>query len=529
MIKIVIADDEERICKLICALIDLEALDAEIAGIGHNGMEALELVKLHEPQILITDIRMPGKSGLELIEEVKSMNPELEIVIISGYAHFDYAKNAMKLGVGDYLLKPINKQELNNTLKKLKGKILERTTEKESTQKLLWKSQKDVIRLQKILVEHLVELKEKDLSFEKLQNEYGLLVQPGLFQIFWLKADEYENEFSKAGLKIVMDKAEDLVESMLRPRCLELLTGQKEASCVGVMNYEPKKQEEIRRVLKDCLNQLMSRREIFGSVHFSMAVGTPVKEPEKIPESVKETCMILNERLVKGSGRLLERIQEPSSLNEQNFLEKYLRKIKHAIETMDEEEADRIVKELQAGVMTVKNVHGYEILDLIYACGNLFLSQIELTDRAEKERNFREKCSQCSCAEGLFEQLGMVQKQLIRQIKEQHESEEQRPIRLAKQYIQKHYHEQITLEEVSSVVGLSSAYFSVQFKKAEGEGFAKYLINVRMEQAKILLRESNDSVSEICRKVGYNDQKHFTHTFEKAAGVKPAVYRKLYG
>ena len=102
-------------------------------------------------------------------------------------------------------------------------------------------------------------------------------------------------------------------------------------------------------------------------------------------------------------------------------------------------------------------------------------------------------------------------------------------IRKAKQYIQEHYSEPITQEEVSSAVGLSPAYFSVLFKKTEGEGFARYLINVRMEQAKILLRESNSPVSEICRLVGYNDVKHFTHTFEKAAGVKPAVYRKLYG
>ena len=111
----------------------------------------------------------------------------------------------------------------------------------------------------------------------------------------------------------------------------------------------------------------------------------------------------------------------------------------------------------------------------------------------------------------------------------QQESESVRPIRKAKQYIQEHYSEPITQEEVSSAVGLSPAYFSVLFKKTEGEGFARYLINVRMEQAKILLRESNSPVSEICRLVGYNDVKHFTHTFEKAAGVKPAVYRKLYG
>ena len=93
----------------------------------------------------------------------------------------------------------------------------------------------------------------------------------------------------------------------------------------------------------------------------------------------------------------------------------------------------------------------------------------------------------------------------------------------------KSFQEPITQEEVSSAVGLSAAYFSALFKKVEGEGFAKYLINVRMEQAKVLLRETNTPVSKICQQVGYNDLKHFTHTFEKATGVKPSVYRKMYG
>ena len=110
-----------------------------------------------------------------------------------------------------------------------------------------------------------------------------------------------------------------------------------------------------------------------------------------------------------------------------------------------------------------------------------------------------------------------------------HEADTVRPIRMAKQYIQNHYSEPITQEEVSGAVGLSAAYFSVLFKKVEGEGFAKYLIGVRMEQAKILLRETNIPVSKICQQVGYNDLKHFTHTFEKTTGVKPTVYRKMYG
>ena len=131
--------------------------------------------------------------------------------------------------------------------------------------------------------------------------------------------------------------------------------------------------------------------------------------------------------------------------------------------------------------------------------------------------------------EKLFATLREFQKKYIREIEEKRENDRVRPIRKAKEYIQNHYGEPMTLEEVSGEVGLSPTYFSVLFKKTEGEGFARYLINVRMEQAKILLRETNLPVVEICKKVGYNDLKHFTQTFEKATEVKPSTYRKLYG
>ena len=123
----------------------------------------------------------------------------------------------------------------------------------------------------------------------------------------------------------------------------------------------------------------------------------------------------------------------------------------------------------------------------------------------------------------------MFQREHIEKIVESRENERVRPVRKAKEYIQNHYGEPLTLEEVSEEVGLSPNYFSVLFKKTQSEGFARYLINVRIEQAKLLLRETNYPIVEICRKVGYNDLKHFTQTFEKITDVKPSTYRKLYG
>ena len=126
MIKVIIADDEKRICTLITKLIDWDNLDMTLVGTANNGIETLELIKKEKPEIVITDIRMPGYDGLDMIERAKKINKDLEFIIISGYSHFEYAKKAISYGVKDYLLKPINKEELFTTLLRVKEDILKK-------------------------------------------------------------------------------------------------------------------------------------------------------------------------------------------------------------------------------------------------------------------------------------------------------------------------------------------------------------------------------------------------------------------
>ncbi|MCI8465122.1 MAG: response regulator [Lachnospiraceae bacterium] len=529
MLRVMIADDEERICKLITALVDWKALDMEILGIAHNGPEAIELAEKLRPDILITDIRMPGCSGLDLIEQIKKSKPELEIVIISGYAHFEYAQTAIKFGVGDYLLKPINKEELNTTLRKFQERIFARQALLESGGRLFQKSEHDLKRLREGLINQLLSRKGERLSLATLREEYYLQVEPGIFQGVWLKLDSRPGTLTEAGLSALMKKIESILEGGLRPKCTEMVFGIIGASYVGFLNYRDRKKEELRRSLKDCLNQLKFQQALYGPVQISLAVGQSSANPADLETSVYEASVMIKERLVRGSGRILERMPEPSALHEQRLLDRYLRRITHAVEVMSLEEADTIVSDLSDAVKAVRDVRGYEVLDLIHSCASLFLSRMEVACRTELLQRFDEQCDWCGSMEELFELLGELLRTHIGALREKHENDTDRPIRQAKEYIRKHFQESITLEEVSGHVGLNPAYFSVLFKKTEGEGFAKYLIHLRMERAKQLLRESNDPVALICRKVGYNDVKHFTRTFEKDTGVKPATYRKLYG
>lgn len=192
-LKVVIVDDEERICQLIQALINWEEMGLQVEGMAHNGIDACEVVRKVRPDILITDIRMPGCSGLELIEKVKKTCPELEIIVISGYAHFEYAQQAIKFGVGHYLLKPINRAELTETLEKLKQRIRERRESERDKEVLIQKAQKNESHMRSEFVLALFDGNvEKDMGNvlpEILEETYHIYLKPGILQAFCLKMD----------------------------------------------------------------------------------------------------------------------------------------------------------------------------------------------------------------------------------------------------------------------------------------------------------------------------------------------------
>lgn len=525
ILKVVIADDEVRICQLIQALIDWDSLGMAVVGIAHNGEEACQMVKDTQPDILITDIRMPGCSGLELVKTVKELDSSLEVIIISGYAHFEYAQQAINYGVGYYLLKPVNKGELTETLQKLKKRIKDRLESEQDHRELLDKAMRDNDHLRANLIDRLLDQPDMPISQESLMSIYHLRLKPGLYQAFCVKAD-YKSD---SHADVLMEKVQEALEHNLKSENRELVLLVREDYCYGILNYSEKEKESVRRSMKNSLTQMDIQKNMFRNISFSLAAGPVCKDASSLGASMQETRKLIQERLVKGEGRLLERMGEPSGLPESELLKKYLREITHAVEISSIQNGEEAVQELQEAVNRVPAVRGCEILELVYGAADIFAASIQIPERTATIEDFHRQCDKCGKAEEVFTCLGDFQRKYLEEQVKRYENDTIRPVRRAKEYIQTHFSEPLTLEEVSEMVGLSTAYFSALFKKTEGEGFAKYLINVRMEQAKLLLRESNLPVTEICRKVGYNDPKHFTHTFEKAAGVKPSTYRKLYG
>lgn len=529
MLKVVIADDEIRICKLIQALINWEALSMEIVGVANNGPEAITLIKKELPDILITDIRMPGCDGLALIEKVKEERSDCEIIIVSGYAHFEYAQSAIKYGVGDYLLKPINQMELHNTLIKLKKRINERQDFRDSIDKLVQKSENRKYRLQMGLMEQLLQNKAEKLTMEILHQDYNLEVKEGWFQAFITKIDGSPKDLSDSVVEAILERTQSILQSRMQSKCHVSLFYKKSLYLLGIVNYELDKAEAIKKAIKASVSQLEVEKGLYGNLEFTVAIGSKEKDACNLNQSVGDALLILKERLLEDSGRILEKRNKGYVGMDENLLKKYSKDIAHAIEILSPEEAEQVTNEMEKTIKENNLLSGQEIWELILRCGKIFLCQIKVKEREMEEKEFECLCDYYGNVSGLIGVLRSLQRRRLEELIEERDDEVTRPIRIAKQYIQKHYREPITMEIVCAYVGLSANYFSVLFKKTEGEGFAKYLIHLRMEEAKRLLRESHDSVANICNQVGYSDLKHFVRTFEKITGVKPAVYRKLYG
>ena len=529
MLKVVIADDEARVCNLIRMLIDWDELDMTLCGTAGNGIEALELVRAQQPDILITDIRMPGCHGLELIERAKQEIPQLEIVIISGYAHFEYAQSAIRFGVGDYLLKPINKQELMSTLRKIAQRCRARETLGSEVEQLRRSSREDQQQLHVRLVQDLLSGTAGSLTQARLREEYRLNAQPGLWRFALLGMDYDPERMSAASVTMIEEKAEKLFRTELGSACWAVLSHFSGGQGALLLGFAPEREKEVRRSLRLALGQLEAQQAMFGGMEFSMGLSRPQTMPDALPAAAQEARLLLMERLTEGTGRLLETLPPPSALAQGRSLADYRQAVDAHLSQMTQEGLAAANDQLEREAMAVAHARGAELFALVQEAGRAFLSRAEVTGREEKAAAFGARLAHAGSAAKLFAALREMTQAELAALLEQQRAGETRPIRQARAYVQQHYSEPITLESVCEAVGFSPSYFSALFKRETGENFVRYLTRVRIDRAKELLQQTNLSVSEVCARVGYNDLKHFTQTFKKETSLSPAQYRKLYG
>lgn len=538
MIRVVVADDENKVCQLICQLIDWEGLGMSLVGTASNGVEALDLIEKKRPDLVLTDIRMPGYDGMELLRRAREIEPNLEFIIISGYSHFEYAQTAIRYGVSDYILKPINKELLNATLQKVRQRYLKNQDQAEFERITKEQQAADQARLRETF---WPDLRSGEVAGdrEEINQTYYFHFGEGTYQIFLIQADMKREAAPAESLvenvmEFLYEKAQRLMDKMLRPLCIDCeIFCKAENSVGGVLNYPSHRRQEVSGTLEAFINRLCVELHAFNHMRFRLSVSEASEDIESLPDCLGQAELAMGQRLFLPKTVYLTEVPKLSDFDEDIFYKPFSAAVRRSFDMQDFNEIEEAVKELAENVGK-ENLKGCQILGLVKNCYRLFLlssvfqKEYHFTDRDALQASFDRNVVLCSELVQVYDFLMETCKKNLEDACSWLNREKMRPISQAKQYIREHYAEPLSLEDVSSQVGFSGSYFSTLFRKETGKTFLEYLMEVRIEEAKTLLRESRMTIENVCREVGYNDYKRFSKLFKKATGISPKEYRNLY-
>ncbi len=532
MIRVIVADDEEKVCQLICHLIDWESLEMELVGTASNGIEALRLIQEKQPDLILSDIRMPGCSGLELMKQAREYDPDLEFIIISGYSSFEYAQTAIQYGVQDYILKPVNQQLLNATLQKVRKRYLKKHSDGSDS---LEGAQADLLKM----IWFDLENGSVPSTLEEVNKKYYAHFQPGVFQVFCIQ--ESFKDFQTIGIPyaqsvfdLLLPLAENSLGELIRPLCHEFSMVARGRQIFGILNYTPQNREQLQAALTRVIKELRMEIHAFERIELLLSVGKEFTSISQLGECRQQAQYAMGQRLLLEKVPVfLSEIPELENTDNEALFHLFSAAVQEGITLQSEDQICFAIQSLEKKVLQ-SGISGHEILHIVKTAYHLFLlsglfqNELRFSPAGERESCFNEQADLCGRVEDLFR---LLEANCLRDLQEAGKwmkREKVRPINEARQYITEHYAEPLNLDGVCSQVGLSPNYFSTLFRKETGRTFLEYLLEVRINAAKELLRGTKQTTEAVCESVGIHDYKRFSKAFKKATGVSPKEYRNLY-
>lgn len=536
MIKVLIADDELRICELIFRLIDWESLGMSVIAVAHDGRETIKIIKNEMPDIVITDIRMPGYNGVDVIRIGKEYNSDIQFIIISGYSQFDYAQNAIHYGVSDYLLKPVKAEELTKALLRIKNRI-DKNNQMYSQVKKAWTLEQQNRRLyREQLIMEIAHGKGFDVltkDMNTLNEQYKYEFIPGFFTIVIVKADGLNFE-EKTESSFLYEKIQQSLSFAFAPVMQEMQgTMLDNGTYIFWFNYE-NEYAEIESQLHRLLNQMLLQKDVFKKLHLTIGLGKRVNCLAEVGKSYETAYLAIKDRILVGTDRIIEGKEKIVVQDYKDYFLHTVRELENVVENLDDKRISDIIQEWGTALSKDKEINGYQIEQSAKALVNSYLLSMQKNNYTLDEddnllKDFMKSIENCISLGEIQELLSGTLEQSLSEYRHKRALSGSKPIRDAKEYIRNNLAGNLTIQEVSEYVGYSSAHFSVRFKQECGITFSDYVMESRIEKSKELLKNTRETIESIAAAVGYSDVKSFTKNFKKYTEVKPSQYRKIYG
>lgn len=521
MIRAILADDEGIILKGLKKLIDWKRFGVEIVGEARDGREALALIREKDPQLVVSDIAMPGLSGLDMLREIGSQGIGTKVIFVSGYQEFSYAQDAVRYGAVDYLLKPVEQEELERAVVKALSQIddqsrLDLLTDIASEDRMHQIFQK---------IGGSGEYAKEDLyeQFSRLAiSVEGKAMVGAAFRLYTVKRGE-SNAHMQELLKF---SAANKIQKKLEEQGWGFVVKKEVSACYVILLLEPGEgrrtvETRIRRLIKEAAGQKV--------ITVKAGVGERVEDVGTLPLAYKtarfamELYYFTEEEIVwytdvqKDFNVSFEQYQEEVRRLKQSFLDR-ARSIDQQVERVS-----ALIRDLHFGSrFAALNRCDLMLSGLIQdLCGMYLLDEGWLRKGERCMEQMRLMPTYRQTCEVMTAFLG----ELHRQVLMGGSGAYNEAVRI-RQYVAEHFTEDLTLEYMAQMVGMNPYYFSSYFKKNTGMNFKAYLTDIRMEEAARLLLNTDHKAYEIAQRVGYRNVRQFNENFRGRYGKSPNAFRK---
>lgn len=543
MLKIFLAEDEVVVRETIKRMIPWEELGFELVGEAADGEMALPLLLRQQPDLLITDIKMPFMDGLTLARLAKKEIPGLKVVILSGYDDFNYAKQAIGIGVEDYLLKPITKNALIERLSEIRSRYEHEKTQKEYYEKF----QREMLAYEKNssrdFFEALVGGSMDMMEVYKRAEKLGLDIVAEAYNvlIFTMNCDE---DFSGQRDEYSSWEAEslELLENFFAGHSSAMLFRSNIFSYGVLLKGQRETIEENTRVCVDEIRKILSRQD--GRREWFLAVGQSVERLSQIQKSYHTASRAFSQRYLYDENILyydeMETMEHPGGQAETED-NAYLQKVdvnalnpailQKFLSNGLQEETENFVKDYFYAIgqepMESLVFRNYVILNVRFSVIS-FIKGLGCDTNEMESADTEEVLAESG--KNMESAIAYAKKMISQaiEIRDQNSGNKNRSIlKTAVDFIDSHYmDEEISLNTVANVANVSSNHFSALFSQNMGQTFIEYLTTLRMNKAKELLRCTGMRSSEIAGEIGYKDAHYFSYLFKKTQGMTPSDYRK---
>ena len=519
--KVIIADDEIHICSLLKHLIEWDRLGLELAGVFNDGESLLEGFEEDPADILLCDIEMGDLNGLEAIRIIKEKHPSCQCIIISGFRNFDYAQSAIRCGVSNYLLKPIDQKDLNDTLQNVVSKLNESSTN-------------DVIvnySTRAKLINHLDKI-DDSTTIEEINSTYRYHFADGCFVMMhtlFTRIDIRSTILSEISNTFTEELKRRLNEYCYDFECFDV----SQNSITSIINFRNDDKKPVKTIFDGILREVCIKMDSMYSCFTYFGISSREYTIRHLSRQRDEAVTVLVNRFASPDIRCFYAEDGEASYATAELSANTENALVNQIQTIDSDAVIGMLRDFFRSQETeIRNKP--QLMTTYYF---LFVDRIndtvyDLAENKENKDNVRKRAiaiyENCRTVHELESSLYEFVTELMENCLSKKKSNINIYVQQTQEYLTNHYAEKISLETVAYQLKISPTHLSTIFKKETGIGFNQYLINVRIEEAKKLLRSSKYNLNEVANAVGYNDAGYFSIVFKKETKISPGEFRRLH-